>query len=135
MAGEFHHDIRRYSVREGEANEGLAASVGANEFVFGFDFVVTDVVFVVCDGVGRVEAADFAEVFEAAGDAPDQGIPAETLTRPLPHHHSIHNVLLLGRCPTEVNTCRFYTLVPHQVCKKGNVIILLKKILCIAMAK
>ena len=63
VAGEFHHDIRRYSVREGEANEGLAASVGANEFVFGFDFVVTDVVFVVCDGAGRVEAADFAEVF------------------------------------------------------------------------
>ena len=67
MAGEFHHDIRRYSVREGEADEGLAASVGANEFVFGFDFVVTDVVFVVCDGVGRVEAADFAEVNVSAG--------------------------------------------------------------------
>ena len=63
MAGEFHHDIRRYSVREGKADEDLAASVGANEFVFGFDFVVTDVVFVVCDGAGRVEAADFAEVF------------------------------------------------------------------------
>ena len=41
--------------------------MGANEFVFGFDFVVTDVVFVVCDGVGRVEAADFAEVFVSAG--------------------------------------------------------------------
>ena len=64
-----------------------------------------------------------------------QGIPAETLTRPLPYHHSIHNVLLLGRCPTEVNSCRFYTLVPHQVCKKGNVVKFLKKILCIAMAK
>ena len=63
VAGEFHHDIRRYSGREGEADEDLAASVGANEFVFGFDFVVTDVVFVVCDRAGRVEAADFAEVF------------------------------------------------------------------------
>jgi hypothetical protein len=41
------------------------SGVGANEFVLGFDFVVTDVVFVVSDGVGRVEAADFAEVFEA----------------------------------------------------------------------
>ncbi len=33
--------------------------MGANEFELGFDFVVTDVVFVVCDGVGRVEAGEF----------------------------------------------------------------------------
>ena len=53
----------------------------------------------------------------------------------LPHHHSIHNVLLLGRCPAEVDTCRFNALVPHQVCKESNVVVPLKKILCVAVAK
>ena len=40
MACELHHDIRRNAVTEGEADEGLTASVGADEFVFGIDFVV-----------------------------------------------------------------------------------------------
>ena len=75
------------------------------------------------------------KVNQPTAGMPYQGIPAETLTRPLPYHHSIYNVLLLGRCPTEVNSCRFYTLVPHQVCKESNVAVALKKILCVAVAK
>ena len=64
MARELHHDIRRDAVGESEADEGLAAGVGADEFVFGIDFVIAGAVAVACDGVGRVEAADLAEVFE-----------------------------------------------------------------------
>ena len=51
MASEFHHNIRRYAVGEGEADEGLSAGVGADEFVFGVDFVVADAVAVAGDGV------------------------------------------------------------------------------------
>ena len=60
MACELHHNVRRDAVTEGKTDEGLTASVGADEFVFGIDFVVAGAVAVAGDGVGRVEAADLA---------------------------------------------------------------------------
>ena len=60
MACELHHDIRRNAVAEGEADEGLAACVSADEFVLGIDFVVTSAVAVASDGVRRGEAAYLA---------------------------------------------------------------------------
>ena len=66
MAGEFHHNVRGDAVGEGKADEGLTAGMGANEFVLGIDFIVAVAVAVASDGVGLVEAANLAEVFEAA---------------------------------------------------------------------
>lgn len=40
VSGEFHHDVRRNAVGEGETDEGLAAGMGADELVLGIDFVV-----------------------------------------------------------------------------------------------
>jgi len=40
VSGEFHHDVRRDAVGEGETDEGLAAGMGADELVLGIDFVV-----------------------------------------------------------------------------------------------
>ncbi len=66
MAGEFHYNVRGDAVGEGKADEGLAAGVGANEFVLGIDFIVAVAVAVASDGVGLVEAANLAEVLQAA---------------------------------------------------------------------
>ena len=41
------------------------SGVGANEFVLGIDFIVAVAVAVASDGVGLVESAYLAEVFEA----------------------------------------------------------------------
>ena len=57
MAGELHHDIRRYAVGESEADEGLAAGMGADEVVLRFNFIDADAIFVAGDGVRRVDAA------------------------------------------------------------------------------
>ena len=66
VTGELHHNVRGDAVGEGKADEGLAAGVGANEFVLGIDFIVAVAVAVASDGVGLVEAANLAEVLQAA---------------------------------------------------------------------
>ena len=66
VAGEFHDNVRRDSVGEGEADEGLSAGVRSDEGVFGEDGVVAGAVLVAGDRVGSGEAADLAELFEAA---------------------------------------------------------------------
>ena len=66
MAGEFHDNVRRDAVTEGEADEGFSACVGADLGPFGIDVVVAGAVAVEGDVDGGVEFADFAEVFEAA---------------------------------------------------------------------
>ena len=66
VTGELHDNVRRDAVGEGEADEGLAACVSADEFVLGIDFVVAGAVAVAGDGVGRFEAADLAEVLKSA---------------------------------------------------------------------
>ena len=66
MAGEFHHDIRRNAVGEGEADEGLSAGVGANLSPLWVNVIVADAVAVEGDVDGGVEFAYLAKVFEAA---------------------------------------------------------------------
>ena len=66
MAGELHDHIRSDAVGESEADEGLAAGVGANLGPFGEDVIVPYSVAVEGDLDGRIEFADLAEVFEAA---------------------------------------------------------------------
>lgn len=66
MAGEFHYDLGGDGDGEHKADEGLAAAVGANEFVLGIDFIVAVAVAVASDGVGLVESANLAEALQAA---------------------------------------------------------------------
>ena len=66
VAGELHHNVRSDAIGQGEADEGLAAGVGANEFVLGIDIIVAGAVLVASDGIGRVEAAYLAQILQAA---------------------------------------------------------------------
>ncbi len=66
MACELHDNVRRDSVGEGEADEGLATGVSADKFVLGIDFIVSGAVAVAGDGVRCGEAANLAQVLESA---------------------------------------------------------------------
>ena len=58
VAGEFHNNVRRDSVGEGEADEGLSAGVRSDEGVFGEDGVVAGAVLVAGDRVGSCGAGN-----------------------------------------------------------------------------
>lgn len=66
MAGPFHHDLRRDTAGEGEADEGTAAGVGAYHLILreGFLDTLTGTVADPLDGL--VESGKLAEVFQVA---------------------------------------------------------------------
>lgn len=53
----------------------------------------------------------------------------------LPSDDFIDQFALLSRRPAKIDACRFNRFMPHQVCKKCNVIEFLEKVLCEAMPK
>ena len=64
MAGEFHHNLGGDADGEHEADEGLAAAVGADFGVFRDGDVVSAAFAEAGDVDGLVEAAEFADLFE-----------------------------------------------------------------------
>ena len=66
VAGPLHHHLGRNAAGEGEADEGAASCVGANQVALGGSLLHTFTAFVVSLGNGRIEAGQFAEVLELA---------------------------------------------------------------------
>ena len=53
----------------------------------------------------------------------------------LPYNHLIYDDLLLCTSSTEIYACGLYTLVPHQIRKQRDIVILFKKVLSKSVAK
>ena len=64
VAGPFHYDLGRDALGEGEADEGAAGGVGADEGPLGVGFFDSLAGAVADDGDGVGESAELAEVFE-----------------------------------------------------------------------
>ena len=64
MAGPFHHDLRRDSAGESKADEGMAAGVSADEFVFRLGDFFTLSGTIGHTGDGDIELTKLAEILQ-----------------------------------------------------------------------
>ena len=53
----------------------------------------------------------------------------------LPYNHLVYDCLLFCTSSTEIYACGLYTLVPHQIRKQRDIVILFKKVLSKSVAK
>ena len=64
MSGPFHYHLRRDAGEQGKADEGAAASMGADEFVFWLCSFLSFSSPIGNSGNRRVEFAEFAEILK-----------------------------------------------------------------------